>query len=255
MSPPYVKIGPARTCSFLYRHVLFRFVLFCPVLFCFILLGLVGPCWGQSPQDAPSGQDADSRASLETFNRVYQVVEAHYADPVDPDTAILDGAVRGMLSALDPFSAFFDPEQFRQLKEQQRGRVGGFGSILYVQSGKLVVLQTLAGSPSRRAGLGPGDEIVEINGRRVANLPLPDLVQLLRGIAQGVPTARLVREMRVDRKWLLRRRHQLQHLAAQARRKAPLADEVTETDERYQNAGKKRGTAFRPRRSTASTGQ
>ena len=59
------------------------------------------------------------------------------------------------------------------------------------------------------------------------------LVQLLRGIAQGVPTARLAREMRVDRKWLLRRRHQLQHLAAQAWRKAPLADEGTETDERY----------------------
>ncbi len=181
MSPPYVKIGAARASSFLYRPVLFRFVLFCPVLFCLILLGLVGPCWGQSPQDAPSGQDADSRASLETFSRVYQVVEAHYADPVDPDAAILDGAVRGMLSALDPFSAFFDPEQFRQLQEQQTGKVRGFGSILYVQSGKLVVLQTLEDSPSRRAGLGPGDEIVEINGRRVANLPLPDLVQLLRG--------------------------------------------------------------------------
>ena len=181
MSPRYVKIGAARACSFLYRPVLSRFVLFCPVLFCLILLGLVGPCWGQSPQDAPSGQDADSRASLETFSRVYQVVEAHYADPVDPDAAILDGAVRGMLWALDPFSAFFDPEQFRQLQEQQTGKVRGFGSILYVQSGKLVVLQTLESSPSRRAGLGPGDEIVEINGRRVANLPLPDLVQLLRG--------------------------------------------------------------------------
>ncbi len=181
MSPRYVKISAARACSFLYRPVLSRFVLFCPVLFWLALIGLVLPCSGQSPQDAPSGQDADSRASLEKFSRVYQVVEAHYADPVDPDAAILDGAVRGMLSALDPFSAFFDPEQFRQLQEQQTGKVRGFGSILYVQSGKLVILQTLEDSPSRRAGLGPGDEIVEINGRRVANLPLPDLVQLLRG--------------------------------------------------------------------------
>ena len=65
------------------------------------------------------------------------------------------------------------------------------------------------------------------------------IVQLLRGIAQGVSTARLAREMGVDRKWLLVRRHQLQQLAAQARSKAPLEDEVTEADEMYQNAGGK----------------
>ena len=152
----------------------------------FIRLGfsitcLSPPCAAQTPIGGPPLADADSPVALETFSRVYHIVEAHYADPIDPDAAILDGAVRGMLSALDPFSAFFNPEQFRQLQEQQRGRVRGFGSILYVQSGKLVILQTLEDSPSRRAGLGPGDEIVEINGRRVANLPLQDLVQLLRG--------------------------------------------------------------------------
>jgi transposase-like protein len=73
------------------------------------------------------------------------------------------------------------------------------------------------------------------------------LVQLLRGITNGTPTARLAREMGVDRKWLLDRRHQLQALAERARRQR-LPDQVTESDEMYQNAGEKRPQACRPRR-------
>jgi transposase-like protein len=69
------------------------------------------------------------------------------------------------------------------------------------------------------------------------------IVQLLRGIAQGISTAQLAREMSVDRKWLLVRRHQLQALAAQACDRHPLPDAVTEADEMYQNAGEKRAKA------------
>ena len=139
-----------------------------------------GPLSGRSQEVSTEPEAPEVAASLETFSRVYQAVEAHYVDPVNPDAAILDGAIRGMLTALDPFSSFFDPDQFQQLREQQRGKSKGFGSILYVQSGKLVILQTFEGSPTWRAGLGPGDEIVEINGKRVDQLPLRDLVQLLR---------------------------------------------------------------------------
>lgn len=66
------------------------------------------------------------------------------------------------------------------------------------------------------------------------------IVQLLRGMVQGTPTAQLAREMGVDRKWLLVRRHQLQSLAAQERDRSPLEDEVVEVDELYQNSGEKR---------------
>jgi carboxyl-terminal processing protease len=97
----------------------------------------------------------------------------------DPDQAIFNGGIRGMLSTLDPFSAFFDREQFELLQQQARGEALGFGSILYVTPGKILVLQTAQGSPSWRAGLGPGDEIVEINGTRVASLDFQSLVELL----------------------------------------------------------------------------
>jgi len=113
------------------------------------------------------------------FTKIYGLLEEHYAEPLDPDRTIFDGGIRGMLSILDPFSAFFDPAQFEQLREQTRGKVRGFGSILYVQPGKVMVLQTAEGSPSRRAGLGPGDEIVEVNGQRLDRLDLQGLVELL----------------------------------------------------------------------------
>ena len=73
------------------------------------------------------------------------------------------------------------------------------------------------------------------------------VIQLLHGIADGKPTAQLAREMGVDRKWLLIRRHQLQFLASAARPKRPLADAVVEVDEMYQNAGEKRRMASRSR--------
>jgi carboxyl-terminal processing protease len=134
-----------------------------------------------SAADLPD--DEVTRESLR-FTRIYGLFEKHAAEPLEPDAAIFDGAIRGMLRTLDPFSAFFDPDQFESLQQFARGRVRGFGSILYVQSGKILVLQTAEGSPSRRAGLGPGDEIVSVNGQRVDRLDLSSLIRLLQQARQ-----------------------------------------------------------------------
>ena len=114
------------------------------------------------------------------FTEAYGVIQQNFTEALDPDATILEGGIRGMLSALDPFSAFFDREQFELLQQQTRGEALGFGSILYVTPGKILVLQTAPGSPSWRAGLGPGDEIVEINGTRVNRIDFQSLVELLR---------------------------------------------------------------------------
>lgn len=73
-----------------------------------------------------------------------------------------------------------------------------------------------------------------------------EIVQVLRGIAQGVSTAQLARELGLDRGWLLRRRHQLQNLALQACPDGPLSDATIEVDELYVNAGEKRYAPPRP---------
>jgi carboxyl-terminal processing protease len=114
------------------------------------------------------------------FTEAYTAIQQNFAETISPDKTILDGGVRGMLSTLDPFSAFFDREQFELLQQQTRGEALGFGSILNVSPGKILVLETAQGSPSWRAGLGPGDEIVEINGIRVNRVDFQSLVELLR---------------------------------------------------------------------------
>ncbi len=129
-------------------------------------------------QSEPPSDDV-TRDGLK-FAAIVSAVDKNYVEPVSPDRVILDGGIRGMLTALDPFSAFFDHDQFEMLQQQARGEALGFGSILYVTPGKVLVLQTAQGSPSFRAGLGPGDEIVAINGQRVNRLSFEGLVNLLR---------------------------------------------------------------------------
>ena len=129
-------------------------------------------------QDAAPDDDVSQEGAR--FARVYAALEQNYMVHVDPDQVILEGGVRGMLSALDPFSSFFNPDQFKTLQEQARGQALGFGSVLFVQPGKIMVLETAEGSPSWRAGLGPGDEIVSVNGARIAQLDFPSLVELLQ---------------------------------------------------------------------------
>lgn len=130
------------------------------------------------PQTAPPN-DPVTRESLK-FARIYGLVQQDYASQIQPNHTIFDGAIRQMLNALDPFSAFFDREQFKLLQEQTRGKTLGFGSILYVQPGKVLVLQTAQGSPSWRAGLGPGDQILKVNGQLVDQLDFRSLINLLR---------------------------------------------------------------------------
>ncbi len=143
-----------------------------------MLAAILAACaWTAGAAEAPA--DPATQAALKVA-RLYGALAEHYVDPLDPDRVILDGAVRGMLAALDPFSAFFDRAQFAMLQQQARGEALGFGSILYVTPGKVLVLQTAEGSPSWRAGLGPGDEIVAVNGTRVADLDFNSLVQLLQ---------------------------------------------------------------------------
>jgi carboxyl-terminal processing protease len=133
-----------------------------------------------SAASAPGdGDDAVAQSATE-IARVYATLESNAGDPVDPDNVILEGGIRQGLATLDPFSSFFDSDQFRQLQQQQRGQAVGFGSILYVETGKILVISVAPDSPSGRAGLGPGDQIVEVNGTRIAGLDFQSMVELLQ---------------------------------------------------------------------------
>ena len=114
------------------------------------------------------------------FTDAFHAVEQNYADPVLPEQAFYSGAIPGLLRSLDPFSAFLDPEQFRSFQDMQQSVEKGFGSVVSLSPGRIVILQTLPGTPSARSGLAAGDEIVEVNGYRTGRLELEQLIELLR---------------------------------------------------------------------------
>ena len=121
----------------------------------------------------------DIETQIRRFAEAIAAVERHAADPIDPYKAIYGGAIPAMLRPLDPHSVFFDPRQFDQLKKLQDSVSKGFGSVLSLLPGRVIVLQTLPGTPSSKAGLAPGDEFISVNGILLDRLDLDQLAGLL----------------------------------------------------------------------------
>lgn len=110
---------------------------------------------------------------------VYRIASEQNADPVDNGKVFYEGIIPGLLRRLDPHSIFLDPDQFAQLKRMQRSESKGFGSVVNILPGRVQVLQTLPGTPSARAGISAGDEILAINNIALGMLNSDQLVQLL----------------------------------------------------------------------------
>lgn len=130
-----------------------------------------------TPQEAPKLDDLVE--SVKKIVNVLSTVQSNAADPVSSEQGIYGGAIPGMLRQLDPHSVFFDPDQFEQVKQMERSESKGFGSVVNVMPGRVIVLQALPGTPSAKAGLSPGDEIVAINNIALARLSFEQLVEYL----------------------------------------------------------------------------
>ncbi len=124
-----------------------------------------------------AADDLDSQ--IKSLISAYATVETNAADPVAAEQAFYQGAIPGLLHVLDPHSVFFDPGQFDQLKKMEASTQKGFGSVVSLIPGRVIVLQTLPGTPSARSGLSPGDEILAVNGYVIAQLDLDQLAELL----------------------------------------------------------------------------
>jgi carboxyl-terminal processing protease len=136
----------------------------------------------------PAADDLETR--MKAVIDAYAVIEGNAADPVSADQALYQGAIPGLLRNLDPHSVFFDPDQFQQVKRMERSAQKGFGTVVSLLPGRVIVLQVLAGTPSAKAGLTPGDEIVAVNGYEIARLDQNQIAELLSESRQG--QARLV---------------------------------------------------------------
>ena len=118
-------------------------------------------------------------AAMKRFINVFRILEERSADPVDIDQAFYQGIIPGMLRHLDPHSSFFDPDQYGQLKQMETSTRKGFGTVVSILPGRVLVLQTLPNTPSARAGMMPGDEILAVNNYRLDRLELEQIVGLL----------------------------------------------------------------------------
>src|SRR5882724_8032882 len=93
----------------------------------------------------------DVETQVKRFIDAFAIVEREAADPVAPEKAFYEGAIPGLLRRLDPHSVFFDPGQFDQLKKMETSTQKGFGSVVSILPGRIIVLQTLPGTPSAKS--------------------------------------------------------------------------------------------------------
>jgi carboxyl-terminal processing protease len=119
-------------------------------------------------------------AAVEQLGRVLVEVENEYVDPVDR-AKLVDGAIKGMVSQLDPHSSYMPPDEFQTFESDTEGAFGGIGIEVENRNEQLVVLAPIEGSPAYRAGIKSGDLIVAVDGRDPGSQPLDKLVKHLRG--------------------------------------------------------------------------
>ncbi|MGM3386674.1 S41 family peptidase [Stutzerimonas stutzeri] len=168
-----------------------------------VMLGLHGSAWAQEPpaDTEPTSIEAQDPArkaplpldELRTFVEVLDRIKAAYVEPVD-DKTLLENAIKGMLSNLDPHSAYLEPEAFADLQESTSGEFGGLGIEVGIEDGFIKVVSPIDDTPASKAGIEAGDLIVKIDGKPTKGMSMMDAVNLMRGKPGTDISLSLVRE-------------------------------------------------------------
>jgi carboxyl-terminal processing protease len=146
-----------------------------PMVVVALLFGvLIGKGWERT------GHATETYEELRTFSEVLSQVQKNYVD----DTKVKDlvqGAIRGMLSTLDPHSAYMTPEMYKEMQVETKGEFGGVSIHIGVKENRLAVIAPIDGTPAQRAGIKAGDYITKVNDESTKDLSLMDAVQKMRG--------------------------------------------------------------------------
>jgi carboxyl-terminal processing protease len=122
----------------------------------------------------------DTYDGIEVFTNVLSLVQKNYVDSVTTKQ-LIDGAVTGMLNALDPHSAYLPPDLYRELQVDTRGSFGGLGIEITTRNNVLTVVSPIEDTPAYRAGIKPGDQIIKIEEEFTKDMPLVEAVKKMRG--------------------------------------------------------------------------
>jgi carboxyl-terminal processing protease len=127
-----------------------------------------------------NGQDQLPLEDLQRFTSVVEHIRKYYVEPVD-DKTLFEYAIRGMLTGLDPHSAYLDPSEFSDLRVSTTGKFGGLGIEVTMEQGAVRVISPIDDTPATKAGIKAGDLIIRLDDTPVKGLTLKDAVELMRG--------------------------------------------------------------------------
>jgi carboxyl-terminal processing protease len=129
---------------------------------------------------AAASNSTDTYKQLNLFGEVFERVRAEYVDDVSDDS-LVESAINGMLTSLDPHSNYLNTKNFNDMKVQTRGEFGGLGIEVSMENGLVKVVSPIDDTPAARAGLKPGDLITHLDGDPVQGMTLPEAVEKMRG--------------------------------------------------------------------------
>jgi carboxyl-terminal processing protease len=147
------------------------------------LLWLAAPAPAQNTTGTPpqaSKSNSDTYRQLNLFSEVFERVRADYVEEVG-DEQLVESAINGMLSSLDPHSSYLNQKNFRDMQVQTRGEFGGLGIEVTMESGVVKVVSPIDDTPAAKAGLKPNDLITHLDGEQIMGLTLPEAVEKMRG--------------------------------------------------------------------------
>ena len=118
--------------------------------------------------------------TVRTLSEVFDKIKQNYVEDVE-DKALLDNAIRGMLTGLDPHSTYLDAKAFEELRVGTTGEFGGLGIVVGMEDGFVKVISPIDDTPAQRAGVKAGDLIIRLDEKPVKGMSLDDAVKIMRG--------------------------------------------------------------------------
>ncbi|MDD5462858.1 MAG: S41 family peptidase [Methylococcales bacterium] len=163
-----------------------------------IMLGVfMGVCGSVSAERNNAGAVTDNDTlpyeDLRTFTEIFGRIKRDYVEPVT-DKKLLEDAIRGMLSGLDPHSAYLIPEEYQELKEGTTGQFGGLGIEVTMENGYIKVVSPIDDTPAQKAGIKTGDLIIKLDDKPIKGMSLTDAVKMMRGEPGSKILLTIVRE-------------------------------------------------------------
>jgi carboxyl-terminal processing protease len=163
-----------------------------PLLAC-LLLGLLPAVFAQEEQPGKSEED-NGYAQISIFAKALELIRQDYVDENKTSYHdLINAAMKGMLSSLDPHSQFMDPDDFRDMQDDTRSRFNGLGIEVSMKNGLPTVITAMEDTPAAKAGILSGDQILRINGISTERMDLQDAINVLRGPAGAKLTLTLLR--------------------------------------------------------------